>query len=273
MTGSDATHPLLPIIEPLAEAAAHLAVLADYDGSLAPVVEDPDAAVPLPAALDALRRLVPVVHRVGIVSGRSVEFLAGRVDVDGIDLAGQHGLEFERSGCRTLDAAALPFLEMMTASATEAEDRLPGIRVERKGASITLHWRGDPSRSGEVRAVASDLAARHGLALLPGRLIVELRPPVHADKGTAVEALTSGCSAALFAGDDDGDLAGFDALDRLMASGALRRALRVGVRSPEAPDELMARADAIVDGPRGLTALLDSLADCIGDPNGGAVGR
>ena len=270
MTDVGATHPRQAVLAPLAAAARELAVLADYDGSLAPVVEDPDAADALPAAIDALRRLVPLVHTVGIVSGRSVAFLAGRVDVPGVALAGQHGLELARSGARTLDSAALPFVEAMSEAASEADERLPGIRVERKGASVTLHWRGDPARSAEVKDVASDIAARHGLTLLPGRLIVELRPPVDVDKGTAVEALSAGCAATLFAGDDDGDIAGFAALDRLVASGSLHDAVRVGVRSPEAPQELMARADLVVDGPPGLTALLDALADAIEAAGGGA---
>lgn len=273
MADTDAMHPPQSLLAPLVARADELAVLADYDGSLAPVVEDPDAAIALPAAIDALRRLVPLVNTVGIVSGRAVAFLAGRIDVPGVELAGQHGLEFERSGERTLHTAALPFVESMAAAASEAEERLPGIRVERKGTSVTLHWRGDRARSGEVKDVASELAALHGLTLLPGRLIVELRPPVNVDKGTAVEALSSGCTAALFAGDDDGDVAGFAALDRLVASGALLHAVRVAVRSPEAPAELMARADIVVDGPHGLAALLDALGAGIEAASGGTTSR
>ncbi|MCZ7535312.1 MAG: trehalose-phosphatase [Acidimicrobiia bacterium] len=264
MTRTDATRPTGELLAPFAASARELAVLSDFDGSLAPVVQDPDDAVALPAALDALRRLVPLVRRVGIVSGRAVEFLTLRVALPGVELAGQHGLEFERSGERRLDAAALPYVEVMRVAAAEAESLLPGIRVEDKGASITLHWRGRPARADEVRGVAAELAERHGLVLLPGRLISELRPPVVADKGTAVEALASGCAAAIFAGDDDGDLAGFEALDRLTSSGDLRHALRIGVSSPEAPAELMARADVVVDGPPGLAALLSSLAGIIG---------
>lgn len=262
MADTDATHPRTTLA-PLVAAAGDLAVLSDYDGSVSPMVEDPGAAVALPAAIEALRRLIPLVHTVGIVSGRAVDFLAGRVAVPGVALAGQHGLELDRSGTRTLDSAVLPFLEAVAMAASEAEDRLPGIRVERKGASVTLHWRGDPARSAEVQNVASDVAARHGLALLPGRLIVEMRPPVEADKGTAVEALSLDCKAALFAGDDSSDVAGFAALDRLVASGHLQHAVRVGVQSPESPEELIARSDVVVHGPSGLTALLETLADAI----------
>lgn len=269
MPAADATRPLLEL---LAATAGEVAVLSDYDGSLAPVVEDPDAAVALPEAIDALKRLVPLVRVVGVVSGRAVDFIASRVAIAGLALAGQHGLEFERSGERALAEAAAAYVGPMEVAASEADARLPGVRVERKGASLTLHWRADPGRANEVQAVAAEVASRHGLALLPGRMIVEIRPPVRADKGTAVEVLAAGCSAVLFAGDDDGDLAAFDALDRLVGAGVLDTAVRVGVWSPEAPPALMARADVVVDGPAGLAALLGGLADLIaaGSTTGGA---
>ena len=90
-------------------------------------------------------------------------------------------------------------------------------------------------------------------------MAVELRPPVPVDKGTVVEELCAGLEAAAFAGDDAGDLAAFDALDRLQRDGRLAHAVRIGVRSAEAPPELMARADVAVDGPAGLAALLAEL--------------
>jgi trehalose 6-phosphate phosphatase len=80
------------------------------------------------------------------------------------------------------------------------------------------------------------------------------------DKGTAVEELAAGASAALFIGDDRGDLAAFDALTRLVDEGRLAQAVRVAVRSAEAPAELLERADLVVDGPVGALRLLDELA-------------
>jgi trehalose 6-phosphate phosphatase len=68
---------------------------------------------------------------------------------------------------------------------------------------------------------------------------------------------------AAFAGDDAGDLAAFDALDRLQRDGTLRAAVRVAVRSNEAPVDLIARADVVVDGPAGLAALLAELGESL----------
>ena len=128
---------------------------------------------------------------------------------------------------------------------------MPAAPIERKGAiAVTLHWRTDPAA--EPPIAVSELASRHGLALLPGRMAVELRPPLPVDKGTAVEALLAGSGVArgAFAGDDHGDLAAFDALDRMVASGALEDAVRIAVRSEESPPELLDRADPSSTGPR-----------------------
>jgi trehalose 6-phosphate phosphatase len=92
----------------------------------------------------------------------------------------------------------------------------------------------------------------------------ELRPPIGVDKGTAVERLVNGMTAAAFAGDDTGDLPAFAALDRLRTSGVLQRAIRIAVRSPEAPDEVLRAGDLVVDGPEGLRAFLDRLRADLG---------
>ena len=88
---------------------------------------------------------------------------------------------------------------------------------------------------------------------------VELRPPVPVDKGTVTAELVTGASVAVFAGDDAGDLVAFDVLTRLAESGAVAHTIRIGVRSEEAPPGIF-DADVLVDGPRGLAAVLGDLA-------------
>jgi trehalose 6-phosphate phosphatase len=95
------------------------------------------------------------------------------------------------------------------------------------------------------------------LEALPARKAIELRPPLRRDKGTALTEAAAGLDAACFLGDDRGDLAAFDALDRMAADGA--HVARVGVRSPEMPEELAQRADVVVDGPQGALELLQAL--------------
>ncbi len=246
---------------PLAGDPRHAALVVDFDGTLAPIVDHPEHATALPAALDALRALVDDLELVAIVSGRPVDFLREHVAVAGLALVGQYGLERLVDRRVVFEPEAEPYVGPVAAVAEEAAARWPRVVVERKGQiAVALHWRMVPEAAPPIDEV-SELASRHGLALLPGRMVVELRPPLAVDKGTAVESLLGGdgITRAGFAGDDVGDLAAFDALDRLVAAGALETAVRVAVRSEESPDALLARADAIVDGPEGLVTALDAL--------------
>ena len=90
-----------------------------------------------------------------------------------------------------------------------------------------------------------------------GRMVLEVRPPVEAHKGTAVRALVAraGVSRALYAGDDATDLDAFAGLD----AAGLELAVRVAVDSGEAPPGLREAADVVVDGPAGVLTLLRGL--------------
>jgi trehalose 6-phosphate phosphatase len=143
-----------------------------------------------------------------------------------------------------------------------AEAAQPGLYVERKGeVAVTLHWRRAPGLEAEALALGRRLAGELGLHAQPGRLALELRPPIPVDKGIVAEELAARATAALVAGDDHGDLPFFDAVDRLETAGRLLHGLRVAVASPEAPRALVERADLVVDGPPGLLTVLDQLAD------------
>jgi len=249
------------MIDALAERPGATAILLDYDGSLSPIVDRPGDAVPLPAAIDALRRLVESIGRVGIVSGRPVDFLLEQVDVPGLVYAGLYGMELFVSGERRVDPRVHAYTAAIAATADEADARLPGVIVERKsGLSVTLHWRTAPDQAAKVVAVASELAQRYDLAQLPTRAAIELRPPIAIDKGTAIDALVDGYAVGAFAGDDTGDLPAFAALGRAAADGRIERAVRIGVQSTEMPSALPAAVDGLVNGPMGLADLLDAVA-------------
>jgi len=249
-------------------ASASQALLAlDFDGSLAPIVDDPAAARILPAARAALSRLVPLLGRVAVVSGRPAAFLAANVGVDGVTYAGIYGLErWEGAvgdGRVVPDSSIAVWAPVIEQVAAEADSALPGLLVERKGAvAVTLHWRTAPERGDAAAAWAADAADRCGLHLLPGRMAAELRPPVPVDKGTTVAALAQGMAAAAFAGDDAGDLPAFAALHDHAANGGLTTAVSIGVQSAESPPGI-ADLDVVVDGPVGLAALLTQLADAV----------
>jgi trehalose 6-phosphate phosphatase len=244
----------------LAADPARAAVIMDFDGTLAPIVDDPPSATPLPEATATLDRLARCFGRVAVVSGRPVAFLRDRLTVEGLALFGQYGVErFEGTEVTTVPAAA-HWADAVRRAADEAEAELPDLFVERKGeVAVGLHWRRRPDLEAEATDLGHRLAATHGLRMEPGRQTLELRPPLDIDKGTAVEELAGDASAALFIGDDRGDLAAFDALTRLVDEGRLAHAVRVAVRSAEAPTELLERADFVVDGPRGALCFLDDL--------------
>jgi trehalose 6-phosphate phosphatase len=183
-------------------------------------------------------------------------------------LLGQYGLEREGTGTSTvIDARARRALGGVDLArvAAEARTALPGVRVEEKGGlAVTLHWRERPDLESAAAGWARAVAAHHGLDLASGRRAVELRPRVEIDKGSTVRDLVLGSAAParalVVAGDDLGDLPAFDAAVRLVDEGHLEAALRIGVRSTEAPEDLAARTDLVVAGPHGLSQVLGVLA-------------
>jgi trehalose 6-phosphate phosphatase len=220
------------------------AILLDVDGTLAPIVARPeDAAVPDDTRA-VLRSLVDRYGLVGAITGRPSEEASRLVDVPGIEVAGKHGLELEE-----IDEV---WHERMLALAPAVP-----YRFEDKGVSVSFHYReaeDQEAARAELETVAAQAEAL-GLKARFGRKVLELLPPVDAHKGTAVLRMLelAGLSRALYAGDDTTDLDGFAALD------GLEFGVRVAVDSPEAPPELSARADVVVDNPAGLVELLRML--------------
>ena len=235
------------------------AILCDFDGTLAPIVDDPAAARPLAGAAATLAGLARRYGCAGVISGRPAGFLAAHFGGRGLLLSGLYGLEeVDAGGAVRAAAGAERWRPAVEAAARAAEADLPAdVGVERKGLSVTVHYRTSPAQGPAVARWAAAHAAASGLVLHPARMSCELRPPVRRDKGTVVAEVGAGRRQVCFLGDDLGDLSAFDALDRLAAAGAT--ALRVGVASREAPAELLDRADTVVDGPAGALTLLRAL--------------
>jgi trehalose 6-phosphate phosphatase len=241
------------------------AVLTDFDGTLAPIVSDPRRARPVHGAAEVLARLSRRFAVVGVVSGRPAEFLARHLAASGpaVHLVGVYGCEWVEDGEVRRAPEIEPYLgaaaEVLAAARAEAPE---GVGIEDKGASVTLHWRGDPAAGKWATTFAARWAARTGLLLQPARMAIEFRPPVDLDKGRVVERLARGCSAVCFAGDDAGDLTAFEALDRLAVEGV--RAVRVAVVDEESPPELSEAADLVLQGPEEALEVLRQLADVAG---------
>ena len=233
-------------------------VATDFDGTLAPIVDDPTAARPIDGALRTLLRLADQGHEVAVISGRPLSFLREQLP-EGLTLVGLYGLETRREGELVEHPSAGVWRETMADVASAAQRQGPdGMLVELKELSITLHYRTRPELADQVADYAEGVAATAGLRVRSARQSVELHPPIDEDKGTALLRLARGSDGTvIYLGDDVGDLPAFDALDALADSG--RSVCRVVVDSEELSPAMRERADVMVAGPLGALELLDSL--------------
>jgi trehalose 6-phosphate phosphatase len=221
---------------------------------------------------DSTRQLLEDLDRryalVACISGRRALDARRIVGLDSISYVGNHGLERLPPGAdeAVTDPALQPLARTVQAfarNAYESELERLGVRLEDKDAIWAFHWRGAPDEEAAREAVGRVAAAAHreGLVAHWGRKVLEIRPPVPADKGTAVAIALDDLpvARALYAGDDATDLDAFRKLRALETDGRIQ-AVCVGVRSAEGPDEIVGEADLVVEGPQGLTELLQVLA-------------
>ena len=125
-----------------------------------------------------------------------------------------------------------------------------GAFVEEKGITASIHYRNVSPEAGErCKEFVEREGERLGLRVTAGRGVVEARPPICADKGTAARKVIEEYEPekALFIGDDTTDLDGFRALEELREEGVLSETLRIGVKSDEGPPEIVSEADLVVD--------------------------
>jgi len=235
----------MDLLARIAEEPERTAILLDVDGALAPIVPRPeDARVP-PETRAELRRLQKRYALVACISGRASDDAHRIVGVPELVYVGNHGLE--------LDTEADAWGERL-------QQFLAGVewpRTEDKGLSAALHFRDvedEPSAVATLEQVAVH-AREAGFRTRFGRKVLEVLPPLDANKGTAVRALLAERELvrALYAGDDTTDL------DAYAVLAELELGVRIAVVSAEGPEELRAQADIVVATPGELLALLRTL--------------
>ncbi len=260
------------LLQPFASDPSRSALFVDFDGTLSAVVQDPRAARPLPGVPELLADLARHFALVAVISGRPTTFLADALgQPPGVTLVGLYGLERALQGPEH-DAWA-GVIDAVVAEAMETAP--PGVYVEPKGLTVTLHFRQVPDQEGWVEAFAERQHAERGLLVHRGRRERELRPPLAIDKGTVVRTLVREHDQeaeqshepealrhlAAF-GDDIGDLPVFAALDDLAAAGSdPLDVVRVAAVDRESPAEVTAAANLTVHGATGAVELLRALAD------------
>jgi trehalose 6-phosphate phosphatase len=259
-------HDVPELLLPLTRQPERAALFLDFDGTLSAIVAEPLAARPLPGVPELLARLARTVGLVAVISGRPNSFLGHVLDTPpGVLMVGLYGLELALAA-KGQEAQAANWSEQIAAAAAEAAAEAPeGAFVEPKGLTVTLHWRQAPETESWIVAFAQRQHQSRGLSVHPARRSIELRPPLEVDKGTVIRTLVAQMdpaptTVAVF-GDDLGDLPAFDVLPGLRAEGLA--AIGVAAVDQESPPEIAARADLTVEGPPGVVALLEQLAQAI----------
>lgn len=245
----------------------------DFDGTLAPIVADPEQAHADPRAVAALGRLGNLLGTVAIITGRPARTavrLGGFRGVAGLGhlvVLGQYGVE-------RWDAATDEFVippDPGQVAALEQEippllDRLGqgAAHVEHKGRAVVVHTRQLPDPDASFATLSgplNDLAERHEMVVEPGKNVLEIRSP-GVDKGIALRDVVAerGAQQVVFIGDDLGDLPAYRVVEELRREG--RGGLLVCSASHE-EDALSDLADVVVQGPGGVATWLEELADLL----------
>jgi trehalose 6-phosphate phosphatase len=190
-----------------------LLVALDFDGVLAPIVQDPATSRPLPGSAAAVGALADLpATTVAMLSGRALADLRA---VSGfgapVRLVGSHGGEFD-DGTLVLTEDQRAVKDELEAAVRRVVDGEPGVRLEGKPAGIVVHVRGADPAVGErvLDAVRTGPARLPGVAATEGKAVLEMAV-VQVSKGSAIDALRErlGADAVLFVGDDVTDETAF----------------------------------------------------------------
>ncbi|HEY1012105.1 MAG TPA: trehalose-phosphatase [Herpetosiphonaceae bacterium] len=256
---------ILAALAPLAR-EQRLGVISDIDGTLSQIAPTPAAARLCRNCRVYLRRLVDTTPLVAVCSGRAVGDAWTLVGVPDLLYVGNHGLERLRGGEVVPDPRALAYAPSLAAALAELKQHpLPeGVLIENKGVTGSIHYRLTEDEAAAAALLApllQRISEAHGLRLLPGRMIFELRPPLDINKGTAVFDLIDefDLRAVIVLGDDVTDVDAFRALRAAGERGVAT--LSVGILSDETPMVVRETCDVTADGVAGTSAILAWLAD------------
>jgi trehalose 6-phosphate phosphatase len=255
--------------------SARAVVCLDFDGTLSPIVDDPDEAHIHPGAADALVALGERFLAVAVVTGRPARQALSLGDLEDVGrrmaetggrlfVLGQYGNERWSSQDPRVRSPRPPkgLASFMTRlPKLLAEQGLADAHLEEKGLAVAVHTRRLPDPAAALERLTPVLekeATQHGLVLEPGRMVVEVRAP-GMDKGAAVRTLQKElrADAMAFVGDDLGDLPGFEAVRALRRGGMVGLLVCSGSEEQQALVEI---SDVLVHGPDGVVELLTRLA-------------
>jgi trehalose 6-phosphate phosphatase len=254
-------------------------LVTDVDGTISPIVPEPRDAALTPGARAALAALRERLTVVAVVSGRRAADAREMVGLDGLVYIGNHGLEqWTSTEGASIAPEARPWAGRLTTVLDDLARQLPqpGIVVENKGATGSLHYRMAPHPDQARRALLELVARRaitSGLRVEEGRMVINLLPPLTVTKGSAVSWLVreQQLDRVVYLGDDVTDAHAFRALGILRQRGAIRT-LGIGVVGAETPLSVRQLADASVPSVAAVAELLCRVARGLPARNGPAAG-
>lgn len=250
------------------QAAKHVLLLSDFDGTLAPIVDRPELAV-IPET--TCRLLEALTHdpcfTVGVISGRALSDLKERVNIDGIIYAGNHGFEIEGPGLNFINPIAeeiKPFFRIVRQILGLTLGAIKGVLVEDKGLTLSIHYRqAQEEKARDIRTIVertvNGLPARGLFKVTSGKKVYEVRPAVDWDKGKAIRMLMKRYGKGdrqsgllpIYLGDDLTDEDGFRIFEK-HGDGIAVHVGGVNVHSAaryylDSPDEVVVFLDRVLD--------------------------
>ena len=244
-----------------------LLVMLDVDGTLAPIMSHPSLAR---VSDDARRVVASIVTKPGVtvvlVSGRAAHDARRVVGVERVWTIGNHGAEvMDPDGAVAVDPEVARYAEPIARTARAIAPLvapLRGVVLENKGWTLSIHYRGaDEALFPRLRAIVDGIVMDNGLRVTEGKKVLEIRPPVPVDKGTAVYRLARDLgglaegASLLFAGDDTTDE---DAFRRLRAQHPNAVTVHVGSHADTAAEFVLTDPEAVHDLLRRIARSLDS---------------
>lgn len=246
-----------------------LGIITDFDGTLSPIVNDPDAAAIHPHSKELLTALAPRLALLAVVSGRGAPAIHRMTGIEDAVYVGNHGMERWVDGDIVTPEAVAAYRPNLEGVLALLEPHMEGgMHIEDKGATASVHYRrtDDPAATAErLRPVLEHITQQHDIALHSGKMVYELRPPLKQDKGTAFRSLVDEfkLTGALFLGDDVTDVAALQAAGELREAGTVY-AVGVGVRhDDDTPQAILDHSDVLADGVEDVPRLLAWMSNAL----------
>lgn len=248
------------LLKPLIE-SSRVGLVTDVDGTISHIVNDPTAAQVTDRNQSLLAELSQLLPLVAALSGRGARDIHDRVGIESMVYIGNHGMERWHKGDTQLPARIVAYRPAMIATRESLEPYLmPGMILEDKGATLTLHYRQTQDPASVMKTftpLVESCAAQHGLTMYQGRMVFEIRPPVDINKGTAFQQLIEefDLSAAIYIGDDTTDADALRMAKNLRQEG-ICHAIALGVTSEDTPPLVLESSDLLADGIPDVEAFL-----------------